>query len=323
MEEPTLTTVPTKREMPLYLKGVVIFAKILGYLFVVFLGGFLIGSLLIQLLVSPDIEAMMTGDLTDWQANSLMFGGMAIASLLTTWLFRTKIDRGAIETIGLSGGGIVAQTLKGGGWAMAILTLAYIILYAIGAIKGSMGDFSAYELLGFLLLFLIVSINEELIFRGYITSLIAKDFHFMGALIVGALIFAAVHIGNIDFTWWGFSSIFLGGYIMGLLFLKNQDLYTPIGMHWFWNYYHGNVLGFDVSGHDVPSLLQLEMLKADWITGGEFGLEGSVVTIILLFLASIGMTYKWYDDLQLAMDKTKNLSNPADAVAQLDTDEGL
>ena len=72
MEEPTLTTVPTKREMPLYLKGVVIFAKILGYLFVVFLGGFLIGSLLIQLLVSPDIEAMMTGDLTDWQANSLM-----------------------------------------------------------------------------------------------------------------------------------------------------------------------------------------------------------------------------------------------------------
>ena len=72
---------------------------------------------------------------------------------------------------------------------------------------------------------------------------------------------------------------------MALLYFKYQSLYAPIGFHWLWNYFQGNILGFGVSGNDVLSVLQLSVEEPDWLSGGKFGLEGSIFTCILLGVA--------------------------------------
>lgn len=289
-------TNPSK-EFPIYLKIFIIIAKLLGYLLaVVFLSTILGGGMS---LMTPNLnpEDLQLGSLKDWRSMSLIYFGMTIAAVLATWGFRTAIDRLPIRTAGLKWENVFLKTLKGAGWAIGLLSISFLILYITGAVSVTIGDFQIIDLLGFLLFFLLISIFEEVIFRGYITSLLAQDFHFFPTLILSSLIFAAVHIGNADFTWIGFVSIFLGGYLLGIFFLKDQDLYLPIGMHWLWNYYHGNVLGFDVSGIDVPAFLDLTMNGSDWITGGEFGLEGSIITTLLLLIAAIFLSFKWSEAL--------------------------
>lgn len=272
-------------------------AKLLGYfLAVVILCSLLGGGMS---LLAPDLNAedLQVGTLSDWKSMSFIYVGVTIGAILATWIFRTVVDRQSFETVGLGSSQMLVNILKGGAWAIGIQSIVFLVLNLTGAITTEIGALEWSDLLGFFGLFLLISIHEEVIFRGYVTSLLAQNMHFIPALIISSLIFAAVHIGNADFAWMGFGSIFFGGYLLGILYLKYQNLYIPIGMHWFWNYYHGNILGFDVSGLDVPAVLNLQMNGVDWFTGGEFGLEGSIVTVLLLLLIASYTTVKWSDEL--------------------------
>lgn len=297
MDEPTLPQLPKPKALPRYIQIFILIVKLISYFLV---SGMLCGLLGYGMsLLTPNLnpEDLQLGSLNDWRSMIPLYFGMSIGAILATWVFRTAIDRQPFQTVGFVGQNIPYQLLKGGAWAIGIQTVAFLILYITGAISVEAGGVEWGNLIGFLGLFLLISIYEEVVFRGYITSLLAQNMHFIPALTISSLLFAAVHIGNADFTWMGFGSIFFGGYLLGILYLKYQNLYLPIGMHWFWNYYHGNILGFDVSGLDVPAVLKLQMNGADWFTGGEFGLEGSIVTVILLFLVACYTTFKWSDEL--------------------------
>lgn len=297
MQEPTNLESSPKKEFPIYIKGFILVIKLVSYLFFTLLLGSLAGEGMTALAPQLNHVDMISGNLENWESLSLFYFGLAFTALLSTWFFRKFIDKRAIDTVGLRWNNVGANVLKGGAWAIGLQTIVFFLLVVLGMVTVSMKEFNGYELGGFFLFFVLVSINEELIFRGYITSLLTYTIHFLPAIIVSSLLFAAVHILNADFTWMGFGSIFFGGYLLGLLYVKYQNLYLPIGMHLFWNFYHGNILGFDVSGMAVPSLLKLEMNGPDWVTGGEFGLEGSIITVILLFVVSVLLTSKWYGEL--------------------------
>lgn len=304
MQEPEIIEPKLPQKTPLYLKATILTAKTIGYLFIVFFFSVLVGGGLTELF--PSLKSDLFEDkIGDWRYNAIMSFGMSIAALGISYLFRKYLDRLPTTTIGLSGFNPFLEILKGASWAIVIQTLVLIILLLVNAVGLATTNFDWTEQLGFLLFFLFVSIFEEVVFRGYLTSLLADSLHFIPALIISSLLFGLVHVGNADFTWLGFSSIFLGGYLLGLLFLKYQNLYLPIGMHWLWNYYQGNILGFDVSGIDTPSFLQQNLMGPDWLTGGEFGLEGSALTIGLLFLLSIYLTQKWSSAL-LALPQFKD-----------------
>ncbi|GEM_PF-2206941 len=297
MDEPTPQNTPVSKTLPRYIQLFIMIAKLLGYFLAIVIICSLLGMGTSLLAPNLNPEDLQLGRINDWRSMTLLYVGMTIGAILTTWVFRTVVDRQAFETVGFKGRNILTQILKGGAWAIGIQSIVFLLLYVTGAISAEIGAFEWINLLGFLVFFLLISIHEEVIFRGYVTSLLAQNMHFIPALIIAALIFAAVHIGNADFTWMGFGSIFLGGYLLGILYLKYQNLYLPIGMHWFWNYYHGNILGFDVSGLDVPAVLSLQLNGAEWWTGGEFGLEGSLLTVILLGIVTIFTTYKWSAEL--------------------------
>ncbi len=305
MQEPISTDTTPKKEFPIYIKGFILVIKLISYLFFTFLLGGLIGEGLTALTPQLDHTDMISGNLEHWESLSIFYLGLTIAALFCTWFFRKFIDRRPIDTIGLKWQDVGANLAKGGFWAIGLQTIVFVLLLIAGMLSIEMKTFDGVELAGFFFFFVLVAINEELIFRGYITSLLTYTIHFLPAIIVSSLLFAAVHIGNADFTWMGFGCIFFGGYLLGLFYLKFQNLYLPIGMHLFWNFYQGNILGFDVSGMAIPSLVQLKMNGLDWVTGGEFGLEGSIITVILLLVVSVFLTLKWYDELVLIQKSAK------------------
>lgn len=305
MEEPTiLDQTPPKRQYSPIIKALIILVKLLGYGLALVFATALLSMLCMPFAEDFDPEAAQSGDIRDWKSNSIMYIGILGGTFLVTWFFTTIVDRRSLANMGMSLQNVGAKLLKGAAGAIGLLSISFAILYVTGAVKIVDLQLEWVDLAGFLFLFLMAALAEELIFRGYMIPLIAKDFHFMVALLISSLAFAIVHIANAHFTWVAFVNIFLGGYLMAVIFYKNQDLYMPLGLHWFWNYYQGNILGFGVSGNEVESLLSIEMDGNEWMTGGEFGLEGSIITAILLLITSLWMTVKWYDTLkEVSMEK--------------------
>ena len=120
------------------------------------------------------------------------------------------------------------------------------------------------------------AVHEELLFRGYPFQKLHRWRRGV-AIVFVALVFAALHMGNVAVSWLGLTNIFLGGILLGLAYERYGRLWFPIGLHLAWNVMSGPILGHEVSGYDSMATVLVERGHGPgWLTGGEFGIEGSV-----------------------------------------------
>ncbi|MNJ74853.1 hypothetical protein D3C77_718530 [compost metagenome] len=61
-----------------------------------------------------------------------------------------------------------------------------------------------------------------------------------------------------------------------------------MGLHFAWNALE-STLGIPVSGLPAAGLFTVKANGAAWLTGGDFGLEGSIITVILGLVIAIPM----------------------------------
>jgi membrane protease YdiL (CAAX protease family) len=84
-------------------------------------------------------------------------------------------------------------------------------------------------------------------------------------------------------------NIFLAGWMLGFCYLRTGSLALPMGVHFGWNWVQGS-LGFGVSGNASHGLWKPVLHdKALWLTGGDFGLEASAVSVGVIGLAVVGL----------------------------------
>jgi len=133
------------------------------------------------------------------------------------------------------------------------------------------------------------AIVEELIFRGLMFQAIQKLAGHWIALAVTSLFFGIAHLGNTGATLWGALAITIeAGVLLGSAFLWRRNLWFVMGLHFAWNALEG-LLGIPVSGHQIAGLYTMKVNGAALLTGGDFGLEGSIVPVILSLLIAIPM----------------------------------
>ena len=88
-------------------------------------------------------------------------------------------------------------------------------------------------------------------------------------------------------------NIFLASILFGLAFIRTQNLAMPLGLHFMANMMQSGVLGFGVSGTDQSGLLKPIFAGVpEWLTGGQFGLEASILGLICVVGALI-LLYMW------------------------------
>lgn len=87
-----------------------------------------------------------------------------------------------------------------------------------------------------------------------------------------------------------------------------------IGVHSGWNFFQGPVFGFPVSGQAEPTtLLSHKRVGTDWLSGGDFGPEASLLILPVLGLAFIAM-YLWArSPLRIARDREPALQQAGSA----------
>lgn len=127
------------------------------------------------------------------------------------------------------------------------------------------------------------AVFEEILFRGVLYRIVEEGLGSWLALLISGVIFGGLHLLNPNATWMGAMAVFLtAGVLLAACFMVTRRLWLPIGVHFAWNFTQSAVFGLAVSGNAArPGLLQSSLAGPNWLTGGEFGPEASVVTVIL------------------------------------------
>jgi membrane protease YdiL (CAAX protease family) len=134
---------------------------------------------------------------------------------------------------------------------------------------------------------ILVSFSEELVFRGYILNNLLHSMPKMPALLVSALLFAGFHTLNPGMSLIGFLNIFIAGVLMGINYIFSRNLWFAVFFHFSWNFFQGPVLGFEVSGLDLPVMLEQNLRGSTLLTGGAFGLEASWLATFVLSITTL------------------------------------
>jgi membrane protease YdiL (CAAX protease family) len=235
-----------------------------------------------MVLLAGRLSRALGFDLQQW----VSLVSVSVATLLTV----AVCDRG-FWPIGLAvRSGEWLTELAAGALAAAFLILSADRLVAIIAAlhrRGGAG-FPWSELLA---LFLPAAAHEELLFRGYVYQKLRR-WNRGAAIATTAVIFGLLHGGNDGVTALGIFNICLAGVLFCLAYEWRQRLWFPISLHFFWNVLSGPVLGYAVSGYGEDSSLFITRVDGPpWLSGGTFGLEGSlaVTTVEILALAIVWM----------------------------------
>lgn len=148
--------------------------------------------------------------------------------------------------------------------------------------------------------YLFAVLAEELLFRGFVFQrLIQSVGKWPAQVLIGGL-FVLTHIDNPGMS--GITktlasiNIFLASLMFGIAYLKTKSMAMPLGIHLMANFMQGTILGFGVSGEKDSSLLNPVFQHAPvWISGGEFGIEGSILGLVALTLLT-ALIYFWYPE---------------------------
>jgi hypothetical protein len=184
-------------------------------------------------------------------------------------------------------------------WGAAIgigqILLAVLMLWAIGGVRLELDPAGSLQTLGSgLLMFLLVAIKEETLFRGFLFQRLRDGIGLWPTQLLLALLFAGAHWMNPGMRGATLLSaslgIFVSSLVFGLAYVRSNSLALPIGIHLGWNWMQGHVMGFGVSGIQLHGWFKPMLLdKPDWLTGAAFGIEASVLGVAVDLLLLIGL----------------------------------
>lgn len=135
---------------------------------------------------------------------------------------------------------------------------------------------------------LVAGVLEEVIFRGIILRRLQPVMGTRKTIGIVALAFGATHMFNPSPSFLGLIGAMIGGGLfLSLLFIHTRSIWLVIGFHMAWNTVQGPIFGSPVSG-GVPGSTWLKWEgTGPWLlSGGQFGLEASLLTIIGFLIAS-------------------------------------
>ena len=223
-----------------------------------------------------------------------LFSFVFILLLFIVWV--KVIEKNSLSSLGF----VKRNWLKYLGWGILISLLQMGVIALVYQV-GGIGTFKLNELslepilfiLGLFPFWLLQGGTEEVATRGWLLTRIAARTNLPLAIGISSSLFGILHLGNAGVTFLSVLNIILDGVLAGLLFIYTDSIWLVVAQHGTWNYVQGNLLGFQVSGTGADaSIFSFTMGDGpDWLTGGAFGAEGSIITTLVL-LVSLVIVYR-------------------------------
>ena len=219
-----------------------------------------------------------------------LFSFVIILFLFIFWV--KVIEKNALSSLGF----VKRNWLKYLGWGIMFSLVQMGVIALVYQVSG-IGSFELNELslepilfiLGLFPFWLLQGGTEEVGTRGWLLTRIAARTNLPLAIAISSSLFGILHMGNAGVTFLSVLNIILDGVLAGLLFIYTDSIWLVVAQHGTWNYVQGNLLGFQVSGTGADaSIFSFTMGSGpDWLTGGTFGAEGSIITTMVLLLSLV------------------------------------
>lgn len=260
-----------------------------GFIFFLFIVSILISIPILgaYALMGGDSDLIWAEDASTIEAALTSSFALFVAVLCTARIFKfSKNWAFSWSEVGIVKHKILSNLIKGIGIGILLILLSVLPLIAFDAISITANNLAFADLAGYLLVFCLVAIGEELLIRGYILSYLVKYYPRVFAVLISAIIFSLLHIFNGNFNLLECFNLILVGIFLAALKFRYQNLWVPVGTHFSWNFMQGSVLGFPVSGIDVPSIYLISFEENTIFNGGLFGIEGSILSTVV-FIALV------------------------------------
>ena len=212
---------------------------------------------------------------------------VSIASVISLWVCIRKFERRSFQSYGLSRGQ--------GGWRQLVFGLllglgALGLMLAIGLATGlcrialTPDRLKLYTVvLGFIPAVVLVSLVEELVFRGFILQQLLPSSRII-AVIASSVLYSLVHLKEPMFdlgTAMQLGGLFLLGVVLSLGYLRTHQLYLSMGLHAALAY-----------GARVNKLvIEFTNLSLSWLVGTSRLVNGVMSWVALL---GIGVIVFWW-----------------------------
>ena len=129
--------------------------------------------------------------------------------------------------------------------------------------------------------------------RGIVFRILEQSLGSWIALAISAAIFGLLHVLNPGATLLNAGSVMVeAGVMLAAAYMLTRRLWLCIGIHIAWNFTEGGIFSVAVSGGNAQGLLQAKLTGADWLTGGAFGAEGSIVALAMCSAAGILLLFE-------------------------------
>lgn len=212
------------------------------------------------------------------------------------WLWLATKERRRFASLGFeaprSG---LRFALRGAGIGFGMMLFCVLVPVLTGQATLSWSGLDATGalfVLAMLLGFLVQGSTEEILTRGYLTQAVARRWGLIAAVIVQAVFFALLHGANPGVGLLPIVNLLLFAGFASALSLAEGGLWGVCAMHGVWNWAQGNVFGVAVSGNPVEDTLLRYTPDstggaADLLTGGAFGIEGSLTTSVVYLVGTV------------------------------------
>lgn len=213
-----------------------------------------------------------------WLTLALGMATAVAALLVYGWVVR-RTERREVTELARAGAGtrIARGTLIGFAMFAAVIVIIALLggyhVHGMGSVTGVVGLF------GFMAA---VAVTEELLYRGLLFRLVEERLGTWLSLLLTGVLFGLVHLLNPDASLWGATAIAVeAGFMLAACYAATRNLWVPIGLHFGWNFAAGGIFSVVVSGNgESKGLLDATMSGPTLLSGGDFGPEGSLCTVL-------------------------------------------
>ena len=241
---------------------------------------------------------MLVGDVFDAQTITLImyYGYMVISGVAL--LYWKLIEKKPLSEMGLTKrfGNYFIGAIAG----VILLALSVTGIVLTGSIEYH-GIFENVDVLMILLLFggfIIQGATEEILCRGIVLHALKEKTSVWIAIALSTVLFIMPHWsslfdGGTVYGVIGVANLVLISIIFSLLTIRFQSIWAACGLHSFWNAILYSVLGLNLSGKDetVTAIFNMQSVGKNIWNGGEYGIEASVITAVVL---ALGVGLIWY-----------------------------
>ena len=219
-----------------------------------------------------------------------------VLGLLLLWVWLRAKERRPFASLGFArseGRSWVVLAARGLGIGVAMIAFCVLVPVALGQARLVWANPTGTNLafiLAMLLAFLVQGSTEEILTRGYLTQVVARRWGLIAAIVVQALFFALLHGANSGLGVLPVVNLLVFALFASMYSLAEGSLWGISAMHGIWNWAQGSLFGAIVSGDLVAHSFFISLPlpdTPDLLTGGAFGIEGSLVTTTVFLVGAL------------------------------------